>query len=74
MTHYDHHEIAASDNRHLCDDSCPLLKKCIKYRLEPEEVVKLAALVDQWQANKTAMDFFSTVGRAVMKFRGSAYG
>lgn len=56
---------------HECDDSCPLLKKCIKYRLQPEEVIKLAALVNDWERNKTTLDFFAQVGRFVMKMRGS---
>ena len=57
-----------------CDDSCPLLKKCVKYRLESVEVVKLAALVSEWEKNKKSMDFFASVGRFVVKMRGSAYG
>ena len=57
-----------------CDDSCPLLKKCVKYRLEPDEVVKLAALVNDWERNKKSMEFFAQVGRFVMKMRGSANG
>jgi hypothetical protein len=57
-----------------CDDSCPLLKKCVKYRLEPEEVVKLATLVSEWEKNKKSIDFFASVGRFVMKMRGTAYG
>ena len=58
----------------LCDDSCPLLKKCVKYRLEPEEVVKLSSLIDSWEQNKSSMMFFASVGRFVMKMRGSAHG
>jgi hypothetical protein len=57
-----------------CDDSCPLLKKCVKYRLEPDEVVKLARLINDWENNKPAMDFFASVGRMVLKLRGSANG
>jgi hypothetical protein len=57
-----------------CDDYCPLLHKCIKYRLEPDEIIKLAAVVNSWEENKKAMDFFSSLGRMVIKFRGSAYG
>ena len=63
-----------TDPNKPCDDYCPLLKKCIKYRLEPDEIVKLSAVVDGWEKNKKAMDFFSSVGRMVIKFRGSAYG
>jgi len=57
-----------------CDDYCPILHKCVKYRLEPNEVVKLSAVVDSWEKNKKAMDFFTSIGRLVIKFRGSAYG
>lgn len=57
-----------------CDDSCPLLKKCIKYRMEPEDVAKLAVMVTEWENNKKSMDFFSSIGRLVIKFRGTAYG
>ncbi len=57
-----------------CDDFCPILHKCIKYRLEPDEVVKLSALVDSWEKNKKAMEFYSAVGRIVLKFRGSSHG
>jgi hypothetical protein len=57
-----------------CDDSCPLLKKCVKYRLEPDEVIKLAQLINNWENNKKAMDFFASVGRMVLKFRGTAHG
>lgn len=57
-----------------CDDSCPLLKKCVKYRLEPEEVVKLALLVNGWEKDKKSMEFFAAVGRFVVKMRGSVNG
>ena len=57
-----------------CDDFCPILHKCIKYRLEPDEVVKLSHLVDTWEKNKKAMEFYSSVGRIVLKFRGAARG
>ena len=62
------------DREQDCNDYCPLLHKCVKYRLEPDEVVKLSTLVDTWEKNKTAMDFFASVGRMVLKFRGSAHG
>jgi hypothetical protein len=57
-----------------CDDTCPLLKKCVKYRLEPHEVVKLATLINDWEVNKPAMDFFSSIGKMVLKLRGAAHG
>ena len=64
----------SSQNLDMCEDYCPLLKKCVKYRLEPDEVVKLSALVDTWERNQDAMAFFSKVGRVVMKFREAAHG
>jgi len=57
-----------------CDEYCPILHRCIKYRLEPDEVAKLSLVVDSWEKNKKAMAFFSSIGRMVLKFRGSAYG
>lgn len=57
-----------------CDDSCPLLHKCVKYRLEHDEVEKLAALVNEWEKNKKSMAFFAAVGRFVVKMRGTAHG
>ena len=57
-----------------CDDYCPLLHRCVKYRLDPSEVVKLSQLVDGWEKNKKAMDFFASIGRMVLKFRGTAHG
>ena len=53
---------------------CPLLHKCVKFRLEPDEVIKLEALVNSWEKNKKTMDFFSSVGRIVLKFRKAANG
>ena len=67
-------EIGCMNPDQECDDSCPLLKKCVKYRLEPDEVVKLAALVNDWERNKKSIDFFASVGRFVVKMRGGASG
>ena len=67
-------ELGCMNTDQECDDSCPLLKKCVKYRLEPDEVVKLAALVNEWEKNKKSMEFFASVGRFVAKMRGSANG
>jgi hypothetical protein len=67
-------ELGCMNSEQECDDSCPLLKKCVKYRLEPEEVVKLALLVNEWEKNKKSMEFFAAVGRFVVKMRGSING
>jgi len=59
---------------HENSDFCPLLHKCVKFRLEPDEVIKLETLVNSWEKNKKLMDFYSSVGRIVLKFRKAANG
>ncbi len=52
-----------------CDDACPLLGKCIKYRMAPEDLIKLEQIVTAWERDKTAIQFFASVGRLVQKLR-----
>lgn len=58
----------------VCDDSCPVMGVCLKYRLKLEDLHKLEQLIQDYSENKSSYKFAAFVGNLVKKMRKTANG
>jgi len=55
-------------------DYCPILHRCVKYRMAPADLLKLEAILEKWDTNKTGVALLVKFGRLVQKLRGPGNG
>jgi len=56
-------------NPHTADESCPLLVKCVKYRIDESEQHQLAEMINFWESQMPAIQFLKKLGELVATFR-----